>query len=161
MVKFVVQEHHASHLHYDFRLEIQGVLRSWAIPKGPSMNPTEKRLAILVEDHELDYIDYEGVIPEGQYGSGAVVIWDSGTYELIENLDDKITFTLNGNKLKGEFSLIRLKRSANGNEWLLIKKKDGFAIADWKIELALTDDKRKELGVNRVSDYLSNRDSSQ
>ncbi len=145
MVKYVVQEHHARHLHYDFRLEMEGILRSWAIPKGPSMNPSEKRLAIQVEDHQLDYIDYEGIIPEGEYGSGAVVIWDSGIYYLIEILDEKITFKLDGNKLKGEFSLLKLKRSAKGNEWLLIKKKDGFAIADWKIELALSKDKRREL----------------
>ena len=138
MPKFVVQEHHARHLHYDFRLEIQGVLRSWAIPKGPSMNPSEKRLAIQVEDHKLDYIDYEGNIPEGQYGAGTVVIWDSGTYELIENLDDKFTFTLHGDKLKGEFSLLKLKRSAKGNEWLLIKKKDEFGSTSWRLEKALT-----------------------
>ena len=138
---FVVQKHAASHLHYDFRLEINGVLKSWAIPKGPSMNPEEKRLAIMVEDHPYSYKDFEGTIPEGNYGAGTVVVWDNGTYTLadeqnIESVEDKfksglqnghLSFMLNGKKLKGEFALIRLKIKQK-NAWLLIKKEDQYAI---------------------------------
>ena len=144
-LRFVVHEHHATRLHFDFRLEMEGVLRSWAIPKGPSMNPAEKRLAIAVEDHLLEYIDYEGIIPGGEYGSGAVVIWDSGTFELIEENEDKISFTIEGKKLKGDYTLARLKKSKKGNEWLLIKKRDAFAQPQWKLENALTPEKRAEL----------------
>jgi bifunctional non-homologous end joining protein LigD len=126
-LRFVVHEHHASHLHYDFRLEMEGVLRSWAIPKGPSMNPADKRLAVAVDDHPLDYIDFEGTIPEGEYGAGVVKIWDSGTYRLLEEKKDKIVFFLEGKNLKGNFALIRLKKGAKGNEWLLIKERDEYA----------------------------------
>jgi len=137
---FVVQKHAASHLHYDFRLEMNGVLKSWAIPKGPSMNPEEKRLAILVEDHPYAYKDFEGVIPEGNYGAGTVIVWDNGTYALAdeqyrEEIEIKLksdlkkghlSFVLNGKKLKGEFALVRLKIKQK-NAWLLMKKKDEFA----------------------------------
>lgn len=129
---FVVQKHAASHLHYDFRIEMEGVLKSWAIPKGPSMNPEEKRLAILVEDHPYAYKDFEGTIPEGNYGAGTVIVWDSGTYSLEnENIKESIKsghldFVLKGKKLKGEFALVRLKIPQK-NAWLLIKKKDEFA----------------------------------
>ncbi|MCX5908862.1 MAG: 3'-phosphoesterase [Deltaproteobacteria bacterium] len=126
-LRFVVHEHHASHLHYDFRLEMEGVLRSWAIPKGPSMDPADKRLAVAVDDHPLDYIDFEGTIPEGEYGAGVVKIWDSGTYQLLEEKKEKIVFSLEGKKLKGNFALIRLKKGAKGNEWLLIKERDEYA----------------------------------
>lgn len=132
---FVVQEHHATHLHYDFRLEAYGVLKSWAVPKGPSKDPTVKRLAIMVEDHPYDYKDFEGVIPSG-YGAGTVKIWDKGTYdvegndaktseELIEEglEKGKFHFTLHGKKLKGTFSLVRL-RTGKENEWLLFKVKE-------------------------------------
>ena len=129
---FVVQKHAASHLHYDFRLEMDGVLKSWAIPKGPSMDPEEKRLAILVEDHPYSYKDFEGTIPEGNYGAGTVLVWDNGTYTL-EDEDTKesikkghLDFVLKGKKLKGEFALVRLKIPQK-NAWLLIKKKDEFA----------------------------------
>lgn len=143
--RFVVHEHHASRLHFDFRLEMKEVLRSWAIPKGPSMNPSEKRLAVSVEDHPLEYFDFEGLIPEGQYGAGPVVIWDSGTYELNEKKADKISFVLDGEKLSGAFTLMRLKGKGKGNEWLLIKKKDEYAVSGWKLEISLTPEKRASL----------------
>ncbi|HEX8459865.1 MAG TPA: DNA polymerase ligase N-terminal domain-containing protein [Segetibacter sp.] len=138
---FVIQRHKASHLHYDFRLEMDGVLKSWAVPKGPSLNPHDKRLAMMVEDHPYDYKDFEGVIPEGNYGAGIVEIWDSGTYTPLEETgnadkDEKLLkagleagnlkIKLSGKKLKGEFALVRLKDS-NSNSWLLIKHRDSFA----------------------------------
>jgi bifunctional non-homologous end joining protein LigD len=125
MPGFVVHEHHARHLHYDFRLEMDGVLKSWAVPKGPSMNPADKRLAIMVEDHPLDYASFEGVIPEGQYGAGTVSIWDKGTYQLIDGEIEsgRLEFLLKGKRLKGTFVLIKMK--GKEKEWLLIKKKDG------------------------------------
>ena len=141
-LSFVVQKHAASHLHYDFRLEMDGVLKSWAVPKGPSLNPKDKRLAMMVEDHPYDYKDFSGVIPEGNYGAGIVEIWDSGTYSSLEDKgnakeDEKLLragleagnlkFVLKGKKLKGEFALVRLKGS-NSNSWLLIKHNDSFAV---------------------------------
>jgi len=122
-LRFVVHQHHASRLHFDFRLEMEGVLRSWAIPKGPSMDPAEKRLAVQVEDHPLEYLDFEGTIPEGEYGAGRVLIWDWGTYRLLERKKDKVLFFLEGKKLRGNFVLVRLKRSKTGKNWLLIKQK--------------------------------------
>jgi bifunctional non-homologous end joining protein LigD len=143
--RFVIHEHHATHLHCDFRLEIEGVLKSWVIPKGPSMNPSEKRLALLVEDHTLEYIDFEGIIPKRHYGAGAVVIWDKGSYEIIELKKETITFFLKGQKLKGAFTLTMLKASRKGNEWLLIKKKDEYASTSWKLETCLTPEKQFRL----------------
>lgn len=127
MLHFVVQEHHATHLHWDFRLEVAGVLKSWAIPKGPSMNPAGKRLAIQVEDHTLEYGSFEGTIPEGEYGAGQVIIWDSGTYEPLTEMEEglgkgHLIFNLSGRRLQGEFALVRLKHGATGKEWLLFKK---------------------------------------
>ncbi len=133
---FVVQKHQASHLHYDFRLESDGVLKSWAIPKGPSMNPSEKRLAIMVEDHPLDYAKFEGEIPAGNYGAGEVEIWDSGVWvpdQKTENVAKALKaglleFSLDGKSLKGEFTLVKMETSDTPNSWLLIKKDDGYAV---------------------------------
>ena len=143
--RFVVHEHEATHLHYDFRLEMHGVLRSWAIPKGPSMDDSQKRLALLVDDHPLEYIDFEGIIPEGSYGAGAVVVWDNGTYDLLEEKTDKISFILKGKKLKGNFTLVRMK--GKEKEWLLIKQKDKHSQAGWKLMISLTPEKRAELNI--------------
>jgi bifunctional non-homologous end joining protein LigD len=141
-LSFVIQRHKASHLHYDFRLEMDGVLKSWAVPKGPSLNPQDKRLAMMVEDHPYDYKDFKGVIPEGNYGAGIVEIWDSGTYTSLENRENRkddekllkaglesgnLKFVLHGKKLKGEFALVRLKGS-DSNSWLLIKHRDKYAV---------------------------------
>ena len=149
-MRFVVHEHHATRLHYDFRLEIEGVLKSWAIPKGPSMNPSEKRLAVMVEDHPLEYGDFEGIIPDGHYGAGSVLIWDSGEFEPEGNPEEglkkgKLTFALNGKKLKGTFSLVLMKGRGSGKDWLLIKSNDTFAKRDWVIEEELTEAKKKKL----------------
>ena len=121
--RFIVQEHHATHLHWDFRLEKDGVLKSWAVPKGPPEEKGMKRLAIQVEDHELSYISFEGTIPDGQYGAGTVKIWDQGTYETESDLSAKsdspkrIVFKIKGKRLKGRYSLVHLKEK----QWLLIK----------------------------------------
>ena len=150
---FVVQEHHASRLHYDFRLEIGGVLKSWAIPKGPSMNPDEKRLAVMVDDHPLAYGTFEGIIPAGRYGAGPVVIWDAGTFELLEGADalaglqqGSLKFSLAGKRLKGAFALVKLRGTrATGKEWLLMKKADSSADPSFSLTPALTPSKRKQL----------------
>src|SRR5262249_31289436 len=138
---FCVQRHHATRLHYDFRLEIDGALASWAVPKGPTLNPNEKRLAMHVEDHPLDYGNFEGNIPAGNYGAGSVMLWDRGTYELLGDLSKKaqlergdFKFRLHGQKLKGEFAIVLMKNRGKGNEWLLLKKKDPFADPDWDAE---------------------------
>lgn len=152
--RFVVHEHKATRLHYDFRLEIGGVLRSWAIPRGPSMNPADKRLAVMVPDHPIEYIDFEGIIPEGSYGAGPVVIWDSG--EFLPEEDDnpaqaiesgKMSFELKGKKLKGVFALARMKGlpGGTGKEWLLMKKKDSYARERYALRSELTPAKLKQL----------------
>lgn len=145
---FVVQKHDASHLHYDFRLELGGVLKSWAVPKGPSMNPADKRLAMETEDHPMEYVDFEGVIPEGNYGAGDVIVWDTGLYTSAETADPEagrkklksgyhageMKIVLLGQKLKGGFALVRMKGRGDtstplsaSRAWLLVKEKDEFA----------------------------------
>ncbi|GAB4487660.1 MAG: DNA polymerase ligase N-terminal domain-containing protein [Thermodesulfovibrionales bacterium] len=127
MPLFVVHEHHATHLHFDLRLEMDGVLKSWAVPKGPSMNPADRRLAIMVDDHDLEYATFEGTIPEGSYGAGRVLIWDTGDYEVLSgNLDaGRIEVAFHGKKLKGAFALFRMK--GKDKEWLLVKKTEAGA----------------------------------
>ncbi len=139
-MQFCVQRHHASHLHYDFRLELDGALKSWAVPKGPTLDPEQKRLAMMVEDHPLEYGGFEGVIPKGNYGAGSVMLWDRGTYEMLgeATAEEQLArgdfkFKLAGEKLSGEFAIVRMKRG-RGNEWLLIKKKDGAAQVGWDPE---------------------------
>lgn len=138
---FVVQKHDATRLHYDFRLEHDGVLLSWAVPKGPSLNPADKRLAIQVEDHPFDYRDFEGIIPKGNYGAGTVMVWDEGTYS-VPDADTKkdiakaisaglkkghLQFILHGEKLNGTFQLVRIQGEESKPQWLLFKSKDEFA----------------------------------
>ncbi len=140
--RFVVQMHRASRLHYDFRLEADGVLKSWAVPKGPSFDTREKRLAMAVEDHPLDYRDFEGTIPKGNYGAGEVIVWDRGTYRLLEgtSVADQIAkgslkFEMSGEKLHGTFALVHIKgRGGEENAWLLIKERDEFVDPAWRIE---------------------------
>ena len=139
--RFYVQRHDATRLHYDFRLEIGGVLVSWAVPKGPSLEPLSKFLAAKVEDHPLEYGEFEGNIPAGNYGAGSVMLWDRGTWELLGDAPvaeqlarGDLKFRLHGEKLKGEFAIVHMKNRGKGNEWLLIKKRDADAVPGWDIE---------------------------
>ena len=159
--RFVVQKHNATKLHYDFRLEDtkEGVLKSWSVPKGISLDPKIKRLAILTEDHPLDYLLFEGVIPKGSYGAGTVIVWDTGTYtsemELSEQFNKgKIIFTLFGQKLRGKFTLVRtyLARGKEGNQWLLIKSADEF---ESKEDLTIT--KPRSVLTNRINEDLERK----
>ena len=135
-LKFVIQRHQARRLHYDLRLEMEGVLKSWAVPKGPSMNPQDKRLAVHTEDHPMDYLTFQGIIPKGNYGAGKMTIWDQGTYhgaegyegELLEQYQKgNLKLEFFGKKIKGVFALVRTQRGDKGDQWLLIKKEDGYA----------------------------------
>jgi bifunctional non-homologous end joining protein LigD len=142
--RFFIQRHNATRLHYDFRLEIDGTLKSWAVPKGPSLDPAMKHLAAMVEDHPIDYGDFEGNIPKGNYGAGSVMLWDRGTFELIGEEDGlaqiargDVKFRLHGEKLTGTWGLVHMKgrdKSGKDNAWLIIKKKDEAADPGWDIE---------------------------
>ncbi|WP_256013045.1 non-homologous end-joining DNA ligase [Desertivirga xinjiangensis] len=158
-LSFVVQRHHASHLHYDFRLEMEGVLKSWAVPKGPSLNPKDKRLAMMVEDHPYDYRTFEGVIPEGNYGAGLVTIFDEGTYESLGSKNHEkelkkglyagnLKFRLFGKILRGEFALVKLKGS-DEKSWLLIKHRDEYAVDKQFDSEDLIPEKVKKRGLDR------------
>src|SRR5437868_5003826 len=154
--RFVVQKHRATRLHYDFRLELDGVLKSWAVPKGPSLDPADKRLSMHVEDHPVSYFDFEGIIPEGNYGSGTVMVWDVGTWQplspkpvngkYVPGTDAEaaamlakgdLKFRLKGKKLNGDFALIKMRGrrpGSKGNEWLLIKKHDDSAVEGYDVD---------------------------
>ena len=163
-LRFVVQKHAAKNLHYDFRLELEGVLKSWAVPKGPSLDPKVKRLAMHVEDHPYDYRNFEGTIPEGEYGAGEVIVWDEGTYHAI-NTDDRnesekilkegykkgdFKFYLEGQKLKGEFVLVKMKNRGE-KQWLLIKHQDKFASTK-----DILDEDRSVLSDRTIEDIANN-----
>jgi len=170
---FVIQKHAATRLHYDFRLEMEGVLKSWAVPKGPSYDPTVKRLAMMTEDHPYDYASFEGVIPAGNYGGGNVIIWDSGTFELTEPDDPvkgvksgKLAFRMFGKKMFGEWALVKIKGrpGSKGNEWLLLKHRDEFANPDVDVtELAprsiVSNLTVEEIGASKRT-WQSNRPAS-
>jgi bifunctional non-homologous end joining protein LigD len=176
---FVIQKHDASHLHYDFRLEMEGVLKSWAVPKGPSLDPSVKRLAMMVEDHPFDYRNFEGIIPEGNYGAGTVIVWDEGTYEPLENPSTNkkeneknllkqlyagsLKFVMHGKKLKGEFALVKTHYQGAENGWLLIKHNDKYATQDEVTEKDKSVVSKKTIEqVEKTSDKIwkSNREQT-
>ncbi len=161
---FVIQRHKATRLHYDVRLEMEGVLKSWAVPKGPSLDPRDRRLAMMVEDHPYDYKDFEGLIPPGNYGAGIVEIWDKGFYEpidangrtisedrILKDLENgSIKFRLHGRKLKGEFALVRMQKNKAGNAWLMIKHRDENAVAGYDSEDHVARDSPINKALNRA-----------
>lgn len=139
-LRFVIHEHHATNLHFDLRLEMNGVLKSWAVPKGLSMNPNLKRLAIEVPDHSLSYIDFEGEIAEGKYGAGRVAVWDKGEYstddEPTKQLETgRLNFNFHGKKLRGAFSLVKM--NFGKGQWLVIKNRDEYADTSWELKTIL------------------------
>src|SRR5438270_6693360 len=158
--RFCVQRHSATRLHYDLRLEVGGVLKSWAVPKGPTLDPKEKRLAVHVEDHPIEYGDFEGTIPAGNYGAGSVLLWDRGTYDLLGDVTAEkqlergdFKFRLHGEKLMGEFALVKIKGSrkdSKGNEWLLLKKPDFAAKPGWDSENDLRSVKSAQVDLSLV-----------
>lgn len=171
---FVVQKHAATRLHFDFRIEIDGVMKSWAVPKGPSMDPANKRLAMEVEDHPIEYNSFEGIIPKGQYGGGTVMLWDRGIYTYGDTDVDPLTglrrgyargdlkLVLLGERLKGSFALVRTKRDPRGKEWLLIKHRDQYAKpgADTGAEFMTSVDtgrKMEEIAAEATRVWNSNR----
>lgn len=181
-LRFVVQMHSATRLHFDLRLEFDGVFKSWAVPKGPSLNPLDQRLAVFVEDHPLEYGSFEGIIPEGNYGAGTVMVWDQGTYLERSSLSRQeseaamkkalakghITFVLDGQKLKGEFALIKLKKDENGKSWLLVKKRDEYAsykrqqaFAHVSVKSGRTMEQIREQSLKKGVVWLSKRESAQ
>jgi len=151
---YIIQKHAASHLHYDLRLELDGVLKSWAVPKGPSLNPAEKRLAVQVEDHPIEYGSFEGIIPEEEYGAGTVMLWDRGVWEPEGDPHEgyakgDLKFKLHGEKLKGSWVLARMKGRTGGDggkNWLLIKKRDNAAISASEPEPVKTMDRSAASG---------------
>ncbi len=162
-LQFCVQRHHATHLHYDLRLEVDGVLKSWAVPKGPTLDPADKRLAMMVEDHPIEYGSFEGVIPKGNYGAGSVMLWDRGTYQLLGDIPVEqqlakgdFKFHLTGQKLRGDFALVRIKNAKGkgpkkeNNAWLLLKKKDAFAQPGWDPE-----DHARSVASNRTQEEIA------
>ena len=145
--RFVIHEHHATRLHFDLRLEMDGVFKSWAVPKGPSLDPADKRLAVAVPDHSLSYGSFEGKLAEGTYGAGEVRIWDDGKYEtlidpMIQLKKGKLTFTFFGLKLRGEFVLAKMNRQEKN--WLLIKVNDHYADPNWRLETVLAPEGKKK-----------------
>jgi bifunctional non-homologous end joining protein LigD len=175
--RFVVQMHRATHLHYDFRLELDGVLKSWAVPRGPSLDPADKRLAMQVEDHPVSYYDFEGNIPENNYGAGTVLVWDLGTWKPLSPLpvngqylpgsDDEakamiakgdLKFRLEGKRLNGDFALVHIRGrrpGSKGNEWLLIKKHDDYEVEGYDIDHYDT-----SVLTNRTLDQIAGDDGS-
>ena len=158
---FVIQKHAASRLHYDFRLEMEGVLKSWAVPKGPSLDPADKRLAMMTEDHPIDYGDFEGIIPAGQYGGGTVVLWDQGTWEPLEDPHQglrkgALKFRLDGKKLKGKWTLVRIKGKdprEEGKTWLLIKERDEL-VRSSKV-YSITEDRPESVTTGRTLEQIA------